>query len=96
MTPLEYRCDDLVTIRLCKKFESCIGDKPAYWYLKTPLFKSDRLFGHLKDAGFTVLYWNGERWDYHTPKQFPTPEEAFAEWTARIKKDKACQSILGT
>jgi G:T-mismatch repair DNA endonuclease (very short patch repair protein) len=40
----------------------------------------------IKANGFDVAYWTGERWAHHTPKQFTTPEQAFEEWSEKVKK----------
>lgn len=82
---VEYQCDKIVAIRLCPKFESCIGDKPEYWYLKKPNCPSDATFGHLVKNGYETLYWTDRGWNYHTPTQFPTVDAAFAEYVEKIK-----------
>lgn len=77
-----------VRIALCPEFISCIGNKPAYWYLfrtMTGIIKNSR-FASFKDVGFDAIYWNGEDWAMSTPKQFGTPEAAYQEWLDKASK----------
>jgi hypothetical protein len=93
MRAIEYECDDRVSIRLCKEATFPWGTKPDYWYLRRPIFTMDapeigwdrEAIKACKDNGFDVAYWNGKRWFHHSPKQFDTPEEAFAEYQEKIK-----------
>lgn len=92
MIAIEYEGDGPVTIRRCPEFVSTIGHKPAYWYLKRPLLTMDAPeigwpredIKRLKDAGFDVVYWNGQAWSVVTPKQFATAQEAFDELSTKV------------
>ena len=92
MTPIEYECDKIVSIRMCPADKFPWGEKPAFWYLKRPIYTMDapdigwsrQYINSLKRAGFDVAYWDGEKWWHHTPKQFATPEEAYEEWKNNV------------
>lgn len=97
LVPIEYECKGVVTIRRCDEFISCIGNKPAYWYLKRPMFTMDAPeigWSHAaikswKDEGFNVAYWDGMNWAPSTPKKFATPEEAMTEYQTIVKPRKS-------
>lgn len=85
---VEYKCDGVVSIRLCEGHDFSWGHAPEYWYIRRPLYVMDeKVIGmsreeirDLKALGFNVLYWIGDRWRHHTPKQFTTHMEAFRHW----------------
>jgi hypothetical protein len=86
MRAIEYECErnGEVSIRRSQEYESPVnGLMPEFWYLRRPL----PACGEWRDvwkSGFRTLYWDGVRWWNHTPKQFNTPEAAFAEWQENI------------
>ncbi len=91
LTPIEYLVHDDVTIRLCPKFTSAIGDKPEYWYVKKPMYSwdADEWYSReeikmLMSQGYKVWYWS-DGWEPVTPRQFATAEEAllaYETWRA--------------
>jgi hypothetical protein len=79
MIPIEYDCgDNLTAIRLCPKHEAVgMATAPAYWYLMRPMATVNEVW---RELGYEFAYWTGAEWSFLSPKQFPTPEEAFAEY----------------
>lgn len=86
LVPVEYECDSVVRLRRCPRFFSCIGDKREYWYLMKTLYSFDPKFGHLRKSGYEWLYWTDHGWDYHTPLQFWSAEEAHREFVIMLKR----------
>lgn len=94
MRAIKYECDAKVSISLCKDVTFPWGVAPEYWYLVRPMFTMDATeigwdlatIMAYKQAGFGVAYWDGNRWWHCSPKQFPTPEAAFIEYTEKIKR----------
>lgn len=92
LRPIEYDCDGAVTIRVCREAKFGWRVAPAFWYLRRPMYTMDapeigwdryRIQG-MKARGFDVAYWTGEEWDFCKPKQFATPEDAHAEYMAKV------------
>ena len=100
LDPLEYDCDGITTVRKCREAAFPWGVSPAYWYVRRPLFTMDapaigwsrEQIMDLKYRGFETAYWGGETWQYHTPKQFATPEEAWQEWNDKIRCEPAANN----
>lgn len=90
---IEYRCDGVVSIRLCPEGSFAWGVAPEYWYIKRPLWTMDapeigmtkESIRELKANGYEVAYWDGEKWFHHSPKNFCTAEEAWLEWSEKVQ-----------
>jgi hypothetical protein len=61
-----------IRIKYVPPFISCVGDKPAFWYVSRPT-RSETQYR----AGLKVDYWTSTGWNSHAPTQFPSAESAY-------------------
>ncbi len=79
---VEYQIEGhpLVKLRRCPPFHNTLRNvtRPAYWYLMRKIVKNGRE---------EIEYWDAlDAWAESTPRQFATPEEAEAAFTATEAK----------
>lgn len=88
LTPIKYGITETIrregdyaqiTIGYVPPFISCIGDKPAYWYIS----RQTRNMEQYKQ-GLRVDYWSVDGWACTTPIQYETPELAYAAYLKEI------------
>jgi len=59
------------------------GSNPKdYWHVGRVMFGYERPADCPK--GLDWWYWTGEKWDWHTPKQYKTPQEAYDDVKDKI------------
>lgn len=98
LVPIAFECDEVVTIRRCPATTFAHRHADEFWYIRREFYSWDAgLIGvstqqakELFDYGYESLYWDGDKWALHTPKQFGTPEAAYSEWHDKVKGDRPC------
>ena len=106
LIPTVYRTEvkegvyDRFEIARVPAFVSPIGDEPAFWYVRRIIRYWDgqnaeetELIKLLKERGYEYLYWTDKGWWYHTPKQYPSAEEAYEEFVGNGGPAAALPSI---